>query len=730
VKFKQIAQNLRQVTQMPFIDKLRTYYIDLVNDKNKAVSATIFCFFLLLSSFVYSFFVKLILFCYQMALLKPFKPACQVISVGNITWGGTGKTPFVETIVKFFKSRDKKIAILMRGYGEDEANMFREKFIDIPVLTGRNRIRTAKEAVEKHGVDIIILDDGFQHWRLGRDLDIVMIHSTVPFGNRKLVPRGILREPLSGLSRADVFVLTRSTSEDKDYEPLKQELRRYNSWAPIYIAEYQPQFLKDLNSKEVFALSVLKNQRIAVVCGIGNPRAFVHSLCLINAKIALQFYFSDHYRYTIRDLTNIKTQCQNNCIGTIVTTEKDAVKLIKFLPPQNLPVKILVLYTEFKIVEGEKDFFALLQENENKKKYYSILILSDGKAGHLNQAKAIARIIQKRKKDLKTQDSEIITTIVEVEFKHRLYRPLLDLCTLFGKTCYRSHLNYLRFCLKKTTFDKLMQTSANIVISAGSSLAAVNFFLANKNEAKSVVLMKPLFINLNRFDLVILPEHDQIKPKGNILVTKITPNLIDRQYLQEQANNLSNRLQVSSGRFQVNRLNIGVLIGGNTPKYRITSGLINEIILQLKKTVANLNCQLLITTSRRTPRVVERLLKENFVNFSECKLLTIANEKNIPEAVGGILGLSDIILVSGESISMVSEALSAEKYILVFKPEKKVNACTKQDIFLQKLESENMLRIIQPNNLFVEIEKACREKPAQTKIQDRELIYQAISRIL
>jgi mitochondrial fission protein ELM1 len=527
-----------------------------------------------------------------------------------------------------------------------------------------------------------------------------------------------------------VFVLTRPTSENKDCEPLKQELRKYNSQAPIYIAEYQPRFLKGLNSREVFTPFVLENQRIAVVCGVGNPYAFAHSLRLLNAKIALQFYFSDHYQYTIQDLTNIETQCLSNHIKTIVTTEKDAVKLVKLLQSQSLRVKILVLCAELKIVEGEKDFFALLQENEDKKNHYSILILSDGKAGHLNQAKAIARIIQRRKKDLKSKDSEIITTIVEVEFKHRLYRPLLDFCTLFGKAHYRRYLSYLRFCLRKTTLDKLMQTSANIVISAGSSLSAVNFFIANKNKAKSVILMKPLFINLNRFDLVILPEHDQIKPKDNILVTKITPNLIDRQYLQEQANNLSNRLQVSSSRFQVNRLNIGVLIGGDTPKYRITSGLINKIILQLKKAAANLNCQLLITTSRRTPRAVERLLKENLVNFSDCKLLIIANEKNIPEAVGGILGLSDIILVSGESISMVSEAISAEKYILVFKPEKKVNVCTKQDVFLQKLESENMLRIIQPNNLFVEIEKACREKPSQTKIQDRELIYQAISKIL
>ena len=256
--------------------------------------------------------------------------------------------------------------------------------------------------------------------------------------------------------------------------------------------------------------------------------------------------------------------------------------------------------------------------------------------------------------------------------------------------------------------------------------------------------MKPSFLNLARFDLVIIPEHDQVKPKDNVLLTKIAPNLIDQQYLEEQANILRSRLkkhiqslptllpagQVGSrSTFKAQRLTIGVLIGGDTAKYKMTATIVNRIISQLKETAQNLNCQILVTTSRRTPQAVEGLLKESLSNFEPCKLLVIANEKNIPEAIGGILGLSDIIVVSGESISMVSEAVSAQKYVLAFIPEKKTAAVTKQERFLEKLEKEEILKIVQPESLFSKIEEVWKERPKRLKIQDKELIYQAVSRL-
>ena len=225
--------------------------------------------------------------------------------------------------------------------------------------------------------------------------------------------------------------------------------------------------------------------------------------------------------------------------------------------------------------------------------------------------------------------------------------------------------------------------------------------------------MKPPFLGLNRFDLIIVPEHDRVKAKDNVFSTRITPNLIDQKYLQEQTKALENRVQSRKPR-------IGVLIGGDTTKYKITRGLMDKVVIQLKQAAENLNYQLLISTSRRTPETIEKLLKENFTDYSRCKLLVIANEKNIPEAVGGILGLSELIVVSGESISMISEAVSAEKYVLVFKPEKKVRTITKQDRFLERLEKDGILKIVQLDNLVSEIEEICKNKPYKKKIEDKE----------
>lgn len=273
-----------------------------------------------------------------------------------------------------------------------------------------------------------------------------------------------------------------------------------------------------------------------------------------------------------------------------------------------------------------------------------------------------------------------------------------------------------------------MQAPCNIVVSAGSSLASVNLFLGFKNKARKVVLMKPSLLSSNRFDLMITPEHDRVKPKNNVVVTKIAPNLINQQYLQDQAKILTRNCELRTTNNK--GPTIGVLIGGDTAKYSITVELMSKVVSQLKQAAESLNCQLLISTSRRTPKMAEELLKKNFLNFPRCKLLVIANEKNIPEAVGGILGLSDIVVVSGESVSMVSEAVSAQRPVLVFNPEKKLKGLTKQEKFLEGLEKEKILKIVQPENLFSKIGKVWKDKPKRAKIQDRELIYQAISRLI
>ena len=712
-------------------ENFKKYYIDLVKDRRKGAAAALFCFFLLLFSFIYGFLVRLILFCYGIKLFKSYKPDCRVISVGNIAWGGTGKTPLVEALVRFLKQEGRNPAILIRGYGKDEVYMLKDKFKDVPVLAGRDRIKTAADALRRYCADTVILDDGFQHWRMGRDLDIVLIDSQLPFGNRRLIPRGILREPLSSLKRADVFLLTRRDLAKEGIELVKKELRRYNRNAPVYEAMHLPCSLRSLPCGEKTEPSAIKNQRIAVLAGIENPRSFTGTLSLLGAEVSLKFYFCDHHRYSKKDLKTIERLCLENRIETVITTEKDAARLIPLLESGRYKFKILALGIELKIAgdEQEKSFYSLVS-GKSSKRPYSILILSDGKAGHLNQSKALAGIIQKRKLGQGARDARVDTKIVEVKFRNGFCRLLLNLGSVFSAPACRSCLACLRFCLKKDSFRELMETPANVIVSAGSSLSSVNLFLSYKNSARNVVLMRPSFLGLGRFDLVIAPEHDRIKPRDNVLLTRIAPNIIDRQYLQEQANILKEKLHITDYTLHNDNPTIGVLIGGDTAEYRLTRELINKVISRLKVAADNLNCRLLISTSRRTPKAVEGLLKENFADFPRCKLLLIANEKNIPEAVGGILGLSDIILVSGESISMVSEAVSAEKYTLVFNPQKRTRASTKQERFLQKLEKEGLLKVVQPDGLLSEIKNLWKEKPCKKKIQDKEALYRGVGKII
>ncbi|MBL7084478.1 MAG: tetraacyldisaccharide 4'-kinase [Candidatus Omnitrophica bacterium] len=444
-------------------EKIKAYYIDLVKGKRKGARVKLFSFFLLLFSFVYGFFVKLVLSCYQIRLLKSHKIGCRVISVGNITWGGTGKTPLVETLVKVLKQKGRRLAILIRGYGKDEVEMLKSKFKDIPVLVGRDRIKAARVAQERYGADTIILDDGFQHWRLRRDLDIVLIDTSLPFGNRRVIPRGILREPLSSLSRADAFVLTRTNEAPQNVEPIKKELRRYNRHAAIYEAIHAPTSLRNLTTQKIIDLSRIKDEQIAALSGIGTPESFTRTLKLLGAKVSLEFHFPDHYQYSKEDLEKIERQCLAQQIKTVITTEKDAARLIPLLKPQSgQAFEILALRIEVKIVKEEERFFNFLNSGKGSQVPYFILILSDGKAGHLNQSKAVAQIIRKRKIEQGRRPDEVNRKIVEVKFKNRLCQLLLSFCPIFSNPYCHRCFACLRFCLKKSSFEELMQARACI----------------------------------------------------------------------------------------------------------------------------------------------------------------------------------------------------------------------------------------------------------------------------
>ncbi|MFH1406665.1 MAG: tetraacyldisaccharide 4'-kinase [Candidatus Omnitrophota bacterium] len=294
---------------------IRKQFIDLATDKNNSILAVPIKLFLLLLSFVYGACVRIRGVLYDIKILKQMKVTCKVISVGNITWGGTGKTPLVLRLSEKITEKTK-IAILTRGYGEDEKYLLKEKLQDAPVFIGSEKTNNALRAQE-NGAKLLILDDGFQHRKLKRDIDIVTIDALNPFGNKRLIPRGILREPVSSLKRADILVIT--NADNPNTPLLKGVLGEINPEAEIFESRY-----------EIKNPGEIKAKPICAVCGIGNPKSFLKTLRDAGGNVGLEMLYPDHYNYRARDIKEIVEKCAAGNIDSIVTTEKDMVKLKKY----------------------------------------------------------------------------------------------------------------------------------------------------------------------------------------------------------------------------------------------------------------------------------------------------------------------------------------------------------------------------------------------------------------
>jgi tetraacyldisaccharide 4'-kinase len=299
--------------------------------------------------------------------------------VGNITLGGTGKTVLVESIARYLKQKGHKVAILSRGYGKgqngkrlpvrqagkaqseyqnmgDEPFMLQQNLKNIPVLVDTNRIRSAKLAMRQYNVDTVILDDGLQQWRIKKDLDIVTIDAFAGLGNRHMLPRGILRQPLSGLKKVGVFVLT-NTDLNPDTRIIKDRLLGLNPSSLILESIHNPLGFYRIDKKEEFITSgLLKGKTVAVLCAIGNPTSFQNSISKLGINIGLTLEFPDHHRYSFNDIEKIFQEVKQKNIDTLVVTEKDAVKL-STLDLASYRLNIFVLRIELKIVNNEQEFY-------------------------------------------------------------------------------------------------------------------------------------------------------------------------------------------------------------------------------------------------------------------------------------------------------------------------------------------------------------------------------------
>jgi KDO2-lipid IV(A) lauroyltransferase len=347
-----------------------------------------------------------------------------------------------------------------------------------------------------------------------------------------------------------------------------------------------------------------------------------------------------------------------------------------------------------------------------------ILILGDGKTGHLRQSESLAKIVSSCLKD-RGINSNIDT--LPIKFKNRFSRSALTFTSgLSGEYHCQGCLWCLKAFLDKNTYQSLIERKPDIVISCGSSIAPINYIISRENLAKSMVVLRPSILSTRRFDLVIMPRHDRPPKVKKVVVTEGVLNLIDTEYLESQAAGLTPQVKIQKD------LVLGLLLGGDTKNFRLSTELLKPVISQIKLFLEKYDGEILITTSRRTKQEVENLIRQEFKDYSRCRLLIIANERNIPEAVGGILGLSKIVVVSPESISMISEAASSADYIIVFNSQ--INK--RHNDFLDYASRNKYIYLCEPQETLSLLEKLYKDRPAIKTLHDKTIVKEAVKAIL
>ncbi len=338
------------------------YIYALMTDRRHGLWDRLVKIDLLVLSFIYGLIVRVTRGLYRSGVLPSYRPAKPVISIGNITIGGVGKTPLVIAVVKFLQSRGLRVAILTRGYMprstktfSDEARMLEEHLPMVPVCAGRDRRASIKECLKHHAVDVFVCDDAFQHWPLQRDLDIVAVDAVNPFGNGHMLPRGILREPLNALLRAGIIVLTKTDQPRADTAALHQRLEKLAPKALVVESRHTAAACVEVYTRSGQDVSHLKGVRVVGFCGIADPASFRHSLHEAGFDVANVFVFMDHHVYTEEDMAMVRRYALDHDIQMIVTTHKDAVKIGKFQGFWE-GFKVHYLQLELEIVQGKNAF--------------------------------------------------------------------------------------------------------------------------------------------------------------------------------------------------------------------------------------------------------------------------------------------------------------------------------------------------------------------------------------
>ena len=374
------------------LERLESYLVKLIQEKGSDLDQP-FGINLLLHvlkglSYLFLMVVSIRYFLYRTGLLRRYPLGTQVISIGNVTAGGTGKTPVTEIFARTLAAEGRKVAILSRGYrrkeapwwqrlftqviekplvvsdgrrvlldsatGGDEPYMLASNLPGVAVVVDRNRVKAGRYAVNRLGCDTLILDDGFQYQKLKHSIEVVLVDSTNPFGNGNLLPRGILREPVRNLKRADIIFLTKCRG---DVSAVKEEIRRYNTTAEIVECNHTPKVMKDVWSREEFPLDWLRDKTVCTLSGIASPKGFENSLRHLGAKVVWCERYADHHRYDASEVLYALNRTADMGADALVTTEKDAVRFPRL---EIAPVKCLYLRIAIEILVGGESFTQLI----------------------------------------------------------------------------------------------------------------------------------------------------------------------------------------------------------------------------------------------------------------------------------------------------------------------------------------------------------------------------------
>ncbi len=377
------------------LERLETFAVDVIFDRRSGVRATVFKGFLSSLSVLYTSAVKARLWLYRNRILRERNLGCLVVSIGNLTVGGTGKTPVVEKFARSLQDGGRRVAILSRGYKSvkqpflkrlsnklkgideidpprvvsdgksllldsrtagDEPYMLAANLRDVPVVVDKDRVKSGRHAISQLNCDTLILDDGLQYLRLRHRLDIVLVDKWHPFGTERMLPRGTLREPHRNLRRASYIFITKCNGDPND--ELVKRIRLYNRTAEIIECEHRPRYLQHIETRESRPLDDLRGAKVGTVSAIAVPESFEHGVKSLGGNIEVTCRFMDHHRFTEQEILSFINCCAETDVDFIVTTEKDAVRFPRL---GRMDIPIYFLRVEIGILSNEESFDQCIQ---------------------------------------------------------------------------------------------------------------------------------------------------------------------------------------------------------------------------------------------------------------------------------------------------------------------------------------------------------------------------------